>query len=185
MVADPQPDRSDLAALQSGNDQGLNRLMARWQQPLFHFAFRYLQNAADAKDVVTEVFVVLYRQCGRLKADTTVSAWLFTVTANRCLNQLRWRQRHPSENWDGLEDHPATAAAEATPDHALVRQETQEQLAAAIEALPHDLKVVLLLHHYEALSYREIAAIVNCGERGVETRLYRARQQLRKLLAQG
>ena len=54
---------------------------------------------------------------------------------------------------------------------------------AAIDLLPHDLKVTLLLHHYEHLSYREISAVVGCSERGVETRLYRARQQLRSLLA--
>jgi RNA polymerase sigma-70 factor (ECF subfamily) len=54
---------------------------------------------------------------------------------------------------------------------------------AAIDRLPHDLKVTLLLHHYDHLSYREIGQITGCSERGVETRLYRARQQLKVLLA--
>ena len=52
-----------------------------------------------------------------------------------------------------------------------------------MDDLPHDLKVTVLLHHYEHLSYREIAAIIHCSERGVETRLYRARQHLREELA--
>ena len=56
-------------------------------------------------------------------------------------------------------------------------------MRAAIDALPHDLKVAILLHHYEHLSYREMAAICECSERGVETRLYRARQLLRVQLA--
>lgn len=56
-------------------------------------------------------------------------------------------------------------------------------MRAAINRLPHDLKVTLLLHHYDRLSYREIGQITGCSERGVETRLYRARQQLRGLLA--
>ena len=56
-------------------------------------------------------------------------------------------------------------------------------MRVAISRLPHDLKTALLLHHYDHLSYREIADIAGCSERGVETRLYRARQALRQMLA--
>ena len=55
-------------------------------------------------------------------------------------------------------------------------------LDAALENLPHDLKVTLLLHHYNKMPYEEIAVVVNCSTRGVETRLYRARQKLRETL---
>ena len=61
----------------------------------------------------------------------------------------------------------------------------EEALAAvrsAIEQLPHDLKITVLLHHYQNLSYREIAEVTHCSERGVETRLYRARQLLKQEL---
>jgi RNA polymerase sigma-70 factor (ECF subfamily) len=75
------------------------------------------------------------------------------------------------------------ASGDASPDAALARDETLEAVRLAIDGLSHDLKVTLLLHHYEHLSYREIAEITHCSERGVETRLYRARQQLRDQLA--
>jgi len=75
------------------------------------------------------------------------------------------------------------ATTEPGPDLMLVRDESLDALKQAIDALPHDLKVSVLLHHYEHLSYQEIASITHCSERGVETRLYRARQQLRKHLA--
>jgi len=70
-------------------------------------------------------------------------------------------------------------AGDTDPAHALEQQETLAALAAAIEALPHALKVPLLLHQYERLDYAEIGAIIGCSPRGVETRLYRARQFLR------
>ena len=60
----------------------------------------------------------------------------------------------------------------------LEQREAFDALAAAIETLPHDLKVPLLLHQYERLSYDEIGKIIRCSPRGVETRLYRARQYL-------
>jgi RNA polymerase sigma-70 factor (ECF subfamily) len=67
-----------------------------------------------------------------------------------------------------------------TPCDALVNKEAVAALERALASLPHDLKTVLILHHYEHLSYREIGAVTGCRERGVETRLYRARQLLRE-----
>lgn len=81
--------------------------------------------------------------------------------------------------------HPCVGdlASEAPgPDSSLAHDELLDAVREAIGQLPHDLKVAMLLHHYEHLSYREIAEITHCSERGVETRLYRARQHLRQLL---
>jgi RNA polymerase sigma-70 factor (ECF subfamily) len=180
-------DSADLLALQSGDDRALDRLIARWERPLYGFAWRYLHHEADARDVATESFVRLYQQRMRLRPDSKVAAWLFTTATNHCRNQHRWRRRHPSvplDNMasDGSRDSGAyTAIDEApTPDDALLHKEALAALEQALAALPHDLKTVLLLHQFERLSYREIGAITGCRERGVETRLYRARQLLRE-----
>jgi RNA polymerase sigma-70 factor (ECF subfamily) len=189
---DPATDRASLAALQRGDAASLNRLIARWQGPLMGFAYRYVQNSADAENLVAEAFVRLYQQRARLRADTNVAAWLFTTLTNLCHNHHRWRRRHPtvaleaaSEPGAAGPDRAATglASPDPSPDAALARDESAEAVRAAIEELPHDLKVAVLLHHYEHLSYREIAAISGCSERGVETRLYRGRQLLRQRLA--
>ncbi len=79
MSTDPATDQASLLALQQGEAAALNRLMARWQRPLHHFAYRYVQNAADAHDLVAETFVRLYQQRARLRPDTKLSAWLFTT----------------------------------------------------------------------------------------------------------
>jgi RNA polymerase sigma-70 factor (ECF subfamily) len=191
--SDPDTDRASLAELRRGDAASLNRLIARWQRPLLGFAYRYTQNSSDAQDLVAETFVRLYQQRLRLRPDTNLAAWLFTTLTNLCHNHNRWKRRHPTVALDapaepGADGGPPPDAArqadpEAGPDAALARDESIEAVRAAIEALPHDLKVAMLLHHYERLSYREIAAIAHCSERGVETRLYRARQQLRQRLA--
>jgi len=191
--SDPAIDRASLVGLQRGDAATLNRLIERWQRPLLGFACRYARNAADAQDLVAESFVRLYQQRARLRSDTNIAAWLFTTLTNLCHNHHRWRRRHPTVALDapsepGESSGPrraieALAAPDAGPDAALARDESVEAVRAAVEALPHELKVAVLLHHYEHLSYREIAAIAGCSERGVETRLYRARQQLRRNLA--
>lgn len=191
MTNDPAIDRANLVALQQGDTMALNRLIARWQQPLISFAYRYVQNSADAHDLVSGVFVRFYQQRTRLRADTNVSAWLFTALTNLCHNHHRWKQRHPTVALDPIKNDayaPSAApiaelaSAQPSPDASLAHDEMLDAVRAAVGTLPHDLKVAMLLHHYENLSYREIAEITRCSERGVETRLYRARQQLRLIL---
>lgn len=188
---DPAPDLADLHALQAGDDHALNRLIARWQRPLLAFAYRYLQNEADARDLTAEAFVRLYQQRARLRVDTHLSSWLFTALANLCHNHHRWKRRHPTVAIDVSPNHEYSGLAladtlsdnEPGPSAVLQHDEEMDALRAAIARLPHDLRTTLLLHHYEQLSYREIATVVGCSERGVETRLYRARQRLRDDLA--
>ncbi|HEX3729229.1 MAG TPA: RNA polymerase sigma factor [Opitutaceae bacterium] len=185
MKSEPENDRIDFALLRQGDEEALARLIGRWERPLFSFAWRYLQNAADARDLVAELFVRLYQQRQRLREDTRLSAWLFTSLSNLCHNQVRWRRRHPALSLD-LAGAPAWELADPSQPGAAAafdRDEDLAVLAAAIERLPHDLKVTLLLHYYQSLSHREIGAAAGCSERGVESRLYRARQQLRAALA--
>ena len=194
MSSDSASESAHFLDLQRGDASALNRLIARWQRPLMGFAYRYVQNTADAQDVVAETFVKLYQGRDRLRPDTNLPAWLFTTLTNLCRNHHRWKRRHPTVSLDtapadagvpGERREPwlDPATTEAGPDMMLARDESLDALKDAIDALPHDLKVTVLLHHYEHLSYREIATITRCSERGVETRLYRARQQLRRALS--
>lgn len=184
MPRDPSEDQPLFAALQRGEDLALNRLIARWEQPLFAFAWRYLHNQADAQDLVADTFVRLYQHRARLRPDTKLSAWLFTTLANLCHNRHRWHRRHPTVSMDDPEQGAAPTgeaamAASTEGTERLEREEAQAALHAAMDRLPHDLRVTVLLHYFDRLSYREIAEITGCSERGVETRLYRARHRLR------
>lgn len=172
-----------LAGIQAGEDGAYDQLVGRMQRPLLTFAWRYLHNNADAEDVVVETFVRLFQARGRLRADTNLSAWLFTTVSNLCHNRHRWRTRHQETSLDTPSAGPEPHATSVSPDDALARDEAGRALRDAIDRLPHDQRTVVLLHHYEHLSYREIGAVVGCSERGVETRLYRARQQLKIELA--
>lgn len=192
---DHAADHASLLALQQGEPAALNRLIERWQRPLFNFACRYVQNRTDAQDLAAETFVRLYQQRLKFRADTKLSAWLFTTLSNLCHNHHRWKRRHPTVALEtstsaSTEESRSSSSAfdpsseQLAPNAAMEHDETLATVRAAIDRLPHDLKVTLLLHHYDHLSYREIGEISGCSERGIETRLYRARQQLKELLAE-
>ena len=188
MPADSAQDLALMAALVAGRDSALDELMERWEGPLRSFAYRYLLNPTDTDEVVEETFVRIYHKRADFVPGSNFSAWIFTIAANLCRHRLRWRRRHPSESIDIPDEDGSPGLGSTLPaggaDPA-VSAEGSERIAAlreAVAALPHDQRTVFLLHSYEGLSYREIAAAVGCSERGVETRLYRARQALRDKL---
>jgi RNA polymerase sigma-70 factor (ECF subfamily) len=176
-----------LEQLKAGDDLALNRIMARWQRPLLSFARRYVRSESDAEDLVIEVFVRLYQNRQKLRKKTNLPAWLFTTLTNLCLNHLRWQKRHPSVGGSEIEtgpypeNEPATPWTEdsAHPGEAMEQDERVRALREEIDQLPHEQKTILILHHYQKMSLREIAAIVGCSEKGVENRLYRTRKRLR------
>lgn len=181
MNSHPAGDLTDLRALQAGDDTAMSRLAERWEKPLFGFAWRYVYNVADARDLATETLVRFYQHRAKFHRDSNVSAWMFTTLANLCRNHHRWRVRHPSVSVDDplAQEQPTEIPS---PSVDLEQHEILDSLAAAIDRLSPDLKEALLLYHYEHLSYGEISAVAGCSERGVETRLRRARRRLREAL---
>ena len=186
-----QDDVQCMARLQKGEDTALNELMARWQQPLVSFILRYTGNAEDALDLAQETFVRVFESRDRYEPRGRFSTWLFTIATNLCHNQARWRARHPTVTLHGSgEDDDAglestLPAPGDTPAAAAERRDLARAVRAHVQALPHDLKTVVLLFEYQDRGYEEIAAALGCTPKAVETRLYRARQILRESLSRG
>jgi RNA polymerase sigma-70 factor, ECF subfamily len=180
-----------MQALVAGRQAALNDLMTLWETPLLRFIFRYVQNEAVARDLVQETFVRVYLHRERFRPGTSFSTWAFTIAANLCRNLRRWQGRHPTVSLDEPTSADNAAATrldqlvspDRSPDHTVQHAENLAALKAAIGDLPHELRTALLLYEYEELSYREIAKIVGCSEKGVESRLVRARVKLKKMLS--
>jgi len=170
-----------MQALQDGSDAALAGLIGLWQEPLLRFVFRYVQSETEAREIVHEAFVRVHTQRMKFRGEQSFRSWVLTIAANLARNRRRWWRRHPSAAWRRMEEVPPSEAAcpAPAPDHALMKQERVQAVRAAVESLPHELKVALLLHEYEDLGYREIATVLGCTERGVETRLTRARERMR------
>jgi RNA polymerase sigma-70 factor (ECF subfamily) len=154
-------------------------LLARCQRPVLNFVYRLLGNAADAEDVAQEVFVRAYRHWDEYDPNRSVSTWLFALARNAAIDRLRYRQRHPTEP---LMDTVDTASHARGPSAEAEVHEIGEQIAAAIQQLPEDQRTAVVLAEYHGLSCAEIAEIMDCSVKSVESRLYRARQALREKL---
>jgi RNA polymerase sigma-70 factor (ECF subfamily) len=174
-----------MGALAAGEDAALNPLMDRWQVPLRRFLYRYTQNEHDALDLAQETFVRVYQHRTRFRAGARFSTWMFQIALNLARSRGRWLKRHPTDSLDSEAETPNSkvqVSNDATPaDNALLAEKIAT-VRRAIAELPAELREAVLLFEYEDKSHAEIAVIVRATPKAVETRLYRARQQLRKTL---
>jgi len=170
-----QPDSEVIRLIQSGDDSAFDELMGRYKRPVVNFIFRMLGNADDADDVAQEVFVRVYQKLDTYRPATKFSTWLFALARNAAIDRLRWRARHPTESID-----PESPLASPTDTAEEVgAREIGALIAAAVAELPEDQRTVLVLAEYQGMSHAEIAAVMRCSEKSVESRLYRAKQTLR------
>jgi RNA polymerase sigma-70 factor (ECF subfamily) len=152
---------------------------------LYSYALVLTRNHAEAQDLVQETYVRAIQAMGRLRADSNMKGWMFTILRNIWLNQLRKRRNGPPMIEMEAEDGLANSVAEPSKNsHDLyVSKVEAEQVRAAIQELPREFREIILLREYEDLSYQEIASVLGCPVGTVMSRLGRARAKLRTLLA--
>jgi RNA polymerase sigma factor (sigma-70 family) len=172
-------DEDAMLALQRGEDLALNQLMSRWERPLRAFLYRSTRNEQDALDLAQDTFVRIYQHRARYRAGAKFSTWMFQIALNLARDHARRQQRRPMAS---LEEAPEQTT-DTTPGQQVTDAEAAAEVRSAIASLPGDLREVVLLSEYENLSHAEIAEIVDATPKAVETRLYRAREKLRTVLA--
>jgi len=148
------------------------RLAGRFAPAVYRLAYARAENAADAEDVMQDVFLRLLTHAPAFADDDHAKAWLLRVTLNRSNDLFRapWRKQVPLEE----------AAALAAPE-----EPVPGETLAAVLALPVKLRTVIHLFYYEELSVRQIAQLLRLREGAVKTRLSRARALLRQELLKG
>jgi RNA polymerase sigma-70 factor (ECF subfamily) len=152
---------------------------------LYSYALVLTRNHAEAEDLVQETYVRAMQAMRKLRADSNIKGWLFTVLRNIWFNQLRKRRNGPQMVEIEAEDGVANSIVEPSKDsHDLyVSKIEAEQVRAPIQELPVDFREIILLREYEELSYLEIASVLDCPVGTVMSRLGRARAKLRALLS--
>src|SRR3979490_1320451 len=151
---------------------------------LYSYAMVLTRNHAEAEDLVQETYIRAMQAMQKLRADSNIKGWLFTILKNIWFNQLRKRRNGPQMVQIEAGDGPPNNIVEPSKNsHDLyVSKLEAEQVRAAIQELPVEFREIILLREYEDFSYREIASILHCPLGTVMSRLGRARAKLGALL---
>jgi RNA polymerase sigma factor (sigma-70 family) len=149
-------------------------------QAIYRFAFRMIGNAEDAKDVVQETFIRLYRTLESESEITHPKAWLYTVSANLCINRVKKAKRRR----EILADRPRTTQPESTPETDLIMKERLDLIRHSVRALPERERILLMLYQ-DGLSYSEMARVINVKASSLGKLLSRAIGKLAEAIRNG
>lgn len=156
---------------------------------LYRTALRMTKNASDAEDLVQETLLKAYRSFDRFEKGTNAKAWLFKIMTNTFINNYRARQKEStSVSFDDIDDSvmhtqlPGLVAESSDPEKDFFNKIIDRDVVAAIEKLPEEFRMVVVLAFNEGFAYQEIADIMGIQVGTVKSRLHRGRKILQKLL---
>jgi RNA polymerase sigma-70 factor (ECF subfamily) len=183
-----------LRAAQGGDVAAFNTLILTYQRQLFNVCYRTLGNGEDAADATQDALLSAFRGLKSFNGPASgLRGWLLRIAVNTCYDHLRRRQRRPADSLDalgGLDPEHETSVADRLPDPGLnpeqhsLGAETARAIQAAIDRLPPDQRLTVILCDVQGLSYDEVALTMSVELGTVKSRLSRARAQLRDLLAE-
>jgi RNA polymerase sigma-70 factor (ECF subfamily) len=175
------PSTSDevlIRRIANGNRLAMQVLYTRYHVRVFRFVFRLVRDEATAEDVISEVFLDVWRQAGRFEGRSTVSTWLLAIARFKAISAVKRRS-------DEELDEEAAAAIEDLSDNpatALEKKDKSAMLRKCLAGLSAKHREVIDLVYYHEKSVEEVAEIVGIPENTVKTRMFYARKRLAELL---
>jgi RNA polymerase sigma-70 factor (ECF subfamily) len=175
-------DHALLEALRQGTPTAAERLVTTYGHRAYRLAIRITSNGADAEEVVQDALWTVVRKIGTFRGESAFASWLYRIVANGACQKVR--RRRPDTSLDQftamLDDDRCHEADWSTrPDDPALQSDLRKALTAAIDALPIDYRVVIVLRHVEGLSTREVADALRLSIASVKSRTHRARLFLR------
>jgi RNA polymerase sigma-70 factor, ECF subfamily len=173
-----QPDPAVLRKAQRGDERAFSIIVRAYETPVFNYVLRLVGDRALAEDLTQEVFLRVFQGLPKFSLRCKFTTWLFQVTKNRVLDELRASERRP-RHLVALDDIAPLEVLDAP----IERGETVEALWRAIDGLSTDLKMALLLRDVAGLSYTEIADALEVTLATVKWRIYKGREDVALALA--
>ena len=182
------PSEELMARIAKGDEDAFELLVTRHQTSILNLIYRYVGDRTQANDLSQEVFLRVWQAARSYKPQAKFTTWIYRITANLCLNELKSSRR---KKWlqflrfgDNLENTVEETLVDDTPssEDLLLAKERSRQIANALQSLPENQRMALILKRYDDLSYQEIAKILNCSISAVESLLVRAKKSLQEKL---
>ena len=178
--------------VRSGDQRAFKQLVERYQRKVYAVAYGMLKDKEEARDVAQEAFVKVYKYLDHFKGDASFYTWLYRITANICIDQMR---KKGTSRGDAVEfdETIATDTAEANigalgsklgtnPQKAMLRKELAEKIELALQEVPEKHREILLMREVEGMSYEDLAKVLGIPKGTVMSRLFPARLKVQKIL---
>ena len=161
-----------------GDIMAFNRLVKRWEKPMYNFIYRNLSNEVVAKDVCQKTFIRVYQKIKKLRDPHKFSSWLYRIALNLCRDEQRKNQRrfyiscdqtNEEQNYTPIQ---LTTDEDSSPDKIYAKKQIENLLKEQLQKIPPEQRVVIIMKQYQGLKFREIADILGKPVNTVKSRLY-------------
>ena len=182
------PSEDLMARIAKGDDDAFGILVNRHQTTILNLIYRFIGDRTKSQDLAQEVFIRVWQAAGSYQPKAKFTTWIYQITTNLCLNELksarrrRWFPFHRSDGDSENAIEETFSDGSSSPEDLLLAKERNRQLSEALQSLPDNQRLALILKRYDNLSYGEIARILNCSISAVESLLVRAKTTLQKKL---
>ncbi len=159
-----------------GGERVMQDFVERYYGRVYRLCYSFVRDREEACDLAQDVFVKLLDRMDSFRAEADLSTWIYRIGVNTCIDSLRKRKRRAAEPFD--ERYHDVAHSDDFAEKAAV----SEMVRDALMELPIKYRAVVILREFEDRSYREIAEVLECSVGTVESRLYRGREMLKRIL---
>ena len=180
------PSEDLMARITEGDEYAFELLVGRHQSSILNLIYRFIGDRTQAKDLAQEVFLRVWQAAKSYEPKAKFTTWIYQITTNLCLNELksarRWKwfrfHRSDEDNENAFEETFSDGSPNA--EDLLLARERTRQISDALQSLPANQRMALVLKRYDDLSYQEIAEILGCSVSAVESLLVRGKRNLQE-----
>ena len=165
----------------NGDASAFNELMGLHERRMYAVSLRMCNNHEDAQDCLQEAMIRIYRAISSFKGQSSFSTWVYRITMNTCLDELRRRKNRPNTSLDGLLDAGWSPSDDCdTPERHALQAEARSNIHQAIHELPEDMRAAIVLRDIHGYSYDDIANMLDTNVGTIKSRISRGREKLRE-----
>lgn len=174
-------DEAAIGLVLNGDTRAFSEIVDRYRDSVFGMALRFTGNQSDAQDISQEIFIRVYENLHRFNGRSKFSTWLYRISYNLCID---WGRKHSRDRYSTgfTESDLEIADSRAGPEESFFEMQRRRELRNAVNSLKNKYRNILILFYYQGFSREVLGEILEIPVKTVETRLYRARKQLRSKL---
>ncbi len=164
-----------VSASQRGDAQAFNRLVLKWEKPIYNLSLRMLQDRDDAAEAAQEVFCSAFSNIRHFRRDAKFSTWIYRIAVNHCITRLR--RRPPGIHMSMDDQRPESPLKGWNPslqshEQDVVREDEKKRVRQALERLPSDHRAIVELRFYQELTFEDIAYVLGVPLSTIKSRFY-------------
>ncbi len=191
LVLEMLSDAEVMLRVASGDDIAFDYLVEKYRRPMVSFMYRMTRNQAVAEELAQEVFLRVYRSRQSYEASAKFTTWLYRIATNLAVNHARDTKHERPENTVNIDEPDSdtgmtmdVADGSLNAEQIILRRERMAAIRRQVEALPERQRSAVLMHKYQNLDYKQIAAVLKLSESATKSLLFRAYETLRETLKQ-